>query len=315
MGKFIRLDGVTADPTRYQVDMIDPILPDAGAMFLVDFTHPEEQWPAGVPTAVSPTSGIYYPNLAIDQLKSLTGLSQDADVKTRIATLGTGWTNPALGKLERTSKGGLHGIASQVTDPSGCTFGLGFSDPIKQFILDHSAVSGGATVGMHQFYVSVWGRTTRAALTGIANNTTNETEFTNTTTPASNILVKIGQGATTSTVSGGVAGTNMFTGSLNPWLASASSGFNWVGTKPTTPAGFAGRVMTLGANDMYASSADLRRAKAGRMVYRSYLEDLTVSGRTYAQVYALDLALYTKEVLTVGGRYYGDTFTDPATIP
>lgn len=48
---------------------------------------------------------------------------------------------------------------------------------------------------------------------------------------------------------------------------------------------------------------------------RAYVEDLTVSGRTYAEVDAIDHALYTKEVLTPGSRYYGDTFTDPATIP
>jgi hypothetical protein len=42
---------------------------------------------------------------------------------------------------------------------------------------------------------------------------------------------------------------------------------------------------------------------------------LTVSGRTYAEVDAIDHALYTREVLTPGGRYYGDTYTDPATLP
>jgi hypothetical protein len=41
----------------------------------------------------------------------------------------------------------------------------------------------------------------------------------------------------------------------------------------------------------------------------------TVSGRTYEQVAAIDQALYTKEVLTAGGRYYGDTYTNPTTIP
>lgn len=29
---------------------------------------------------------------------------------------------------------------------------------------------------------------------------------------------------------------------------------------------------------------------------------------------AIDSALYTKEVLTVGSRYYGDTYTDPNTL-
>lgn len=29
---------------------------------------------------------------------------------------------------------------------------------------------------------------------------------------------------------------------------------------------------------------------------------------------AIDHALYTTHVLTAGGRYYGDTYTDPATV-
>jgi len=39
-----------------------------------------------------------------------------------------------------------------------------------------------------------------------------------------------------------------------------------------------------------------------------YLEDLTVSGRTYADVDALDNALYT-EAFGAGGAYSGDTYT------
>jgi len=48
--------------------------------------------------------------------------------------------------------------------------------------------------------------------------------------------------------------------------------------------------------------------------YRAYMEDLTVSGRTYAQVDAEDLALFTEQ-FAVGGRYHNDTFTNPTTIP
>jgi hypothetical protein len=50
------------------------------------------------------------------------------------------------------------------------------------------------------------------------------------------------------------------------------------------------------------------------LLYRLYIEDLQVSGRTHAQVYAIDHAIYVKEVLTPGGRYYGDTWSDPATV-
>jgi hypothetical protein len=50
--------------------------------------------------------------------------------------------------------------------------------------------------------------------------------------------------------------------------------------------------------------------------WRGYVEDLTVSGRTYAEADAIDIAEFTKQVLTSGGRYYGDTIvTAPSTIP
>jgi hypothetical protein len=48
-----------------------------------------------------------------------------------------------------------------------------------------------------------------------------------------------------------------------------------------------------------------------RVLYRAYIEDLTVSGRTYAQVQALDYALW-QAAFAPGGRYAGDTFTPPA---
>lgn len=44
-----------------------------------------------------------------------------------------------------------------------------------------------------------------------------------------------------------------------------------------------------------------------RTSYRFYMEDLTISGRTFAEVNAIDADLYSQEVLTAGGRYYGDS--------
>lgn len=39
----------------------------------------------------------------------------------------------------------------------------------------------------------------------------------------------------------------------------------------------------------------------------------SVSGRTAAAVGAIDQSEYVTEVLTAGGLYFGDTFSDPAT--
>lgn len=50
------------------------------------------------------------------------------------------------------------------------------------------------------------------------------------------------------------------------------------------------------------------------VLYRVYMEDLTVSGRTFAAVDALDNDDYTT-AFAAGSRYAGDTWTDPTTIP
>lgn len=55
-----------------------------------------------------------------------------------------------------------------------------------------------------------------------------------------------------------------------------------------------------------------RNVAESRVIYRIYVEDLTVSGRTYAEVSALDRALFT-EAFSVGGVFYGDTWSDPVT--
>jgi len=47
---------------------------------------------------------------------------------------------------------------------------------------------------------------------------------------------------------------------------------------------------------------------------RAYIEDLSISGRTFDEVAAIDSGLYSKEVLTSGGRYYNDTYTNPSTL-
>lgn len=48
-------------------------------------------------------------------------------------------------------------------------------------------------------------------------------------------------------------------------------------------------------------------------VYRIYIEDLTLSGRTYAQVKAIDDAEFAKAFAS-GGRFHGDTWSNPTSV-
>ena len=62
----------------------------------------------------------------------------------------------------------------------------------------------------------------------------------------------------------------------------------------------------------WASNATYVNKAASRIVYRLYWEDLTVSGRSYAQVQAADYELW-QAAFAAGGRYAGDTFSNPLT--
>lgn len=63
------------------------------------------------------------------------------------------------------------------------------------------------------------------------------------------------------------------------------------------------------SNRAFNQWADRPGASGGRVLYYAYAEDLTVSGRTYAEVAALDRAYATAQALTPGGRYHQDTWT------
>jgi hypothetical protein len=77
----------------------------------------------------------------------------------------------------------------------------------------------------------------------------------------------------------------------------------WAGTPPPLVANFFYEVGHVGAR-----VGDGTTPAMGPSVvdYRAYVEDLDLSGRTYAQVDNIDFGLYNK-AFAVGGRLYGDT--------
>jgi hypothetical protein len=63
-----------------------------------------------------------------------------------------------------------------------------------------------------------------------------------------------------------------------------------------------------GALNAYSTAMGGSTAAPSFILYRFYLEDLTVSGRSYAEVDAIDYALWQTD-FGAGGRFAGDTFT------
>jgi hypothetical protein len=278
---------------------IDQILPEAGALLFLDPSHPYQQW--GTIDLMSTNGTQLLPNLAYDQAKAMipTGTT---------ATLGGSYVKGAdllndgiASKIERTGKGGLYVNFSRTqgnTAAGGRTAMVNAGAAINTYLNANKS---------HQYYGAYWGMTARGAIAFSAGapshsrgSTTNSffNFYTRPTTsgelvyPTTNPprLAMMNEGATNSAtatnlplfqdahlLNGDLATTGI---SISPFVAQA----------------------TAGADSLKGASM---------IFYGYYLEDLTVSGRTYAQVNALVKAKFDKDVKTVGGRYYADTFTAP----
>lgn len=285
MGRKIVLTGVTlTDPDAPRLAVVDPI-ESSGSLLLIEPGHPHEPWDAGVPADESAIPNILSDTLSIGTAKFDTN----------------GALTSTKGLLERSTKGGLHGIVSQsvsLTSGDGATIRI--PTALNTYLGAHAS---------NDYYVSGWYRLTRA------NNAVGSawTYVIASGSGDSNVLANFSENAAIAATGLGLLGSRAGTNVIGAHMASGavdgattsttSKAFGPVwGAPPTT----FGNVNVATRNTHWPSF----------VFYRFYVEDLTVSGRTYAEVDAIDYAEYTRQVLTVGGRYYGDTTpTDPATIP
>lgn len=268
----------------------DPAMPTAGALMLVDPTHPGGLWDAG-----APADGARVPNVAAAQARALLGNTATVDP----TIVNTGMTG-TVGKVERTSKGGVGAILSTTNTTSGAGFAV---------LAPLSIVSYLQANKTHGFYWSLWYRVTRVQ------------------TPSSTNYPVGAFVSTTSAYAMGIVSNgyqtpyNLGYGSSGPYQQTANY---WRGVAGSPlPDGFAtadpatvDRYFYQCGNYGMGNRTGAQVGKTGsRVFYRAYLEDLTVSGRTYAQAATADQNEFAAQVNTAGGRYYGDTSTDPATLP
>lgn len=314
MGNFIKIAGVNPPTTRPRVDLMDSMLVH-GSLMLLDPSNIAAPWSSGVPVTDS-----ILRNLADNQASELLGVNKDS--LGAVVTYG----NMIAGKgvLERTAKGGLHAaLVSNAAIPYPF-LKVKPSVPIAAYVMANPT---------HHYFISTWFQGTRfgeetGAVTAIALNdppapTTLLTSF-----------AQDGKNYPEGATRLGFRRTQV--GSTSSWRPQANAGITpgykipvlanigvagYAGTPTITdPALFASnhfKLFGVAAAGPYGSTTGTGGSGvwlSSRALYRSYIEDLTVSGRTYAQVDALDHALFTREVLTAGGRYFGDTFTDPATV-
>lgn len=280
------------------------IHPDAllssGSLFLFDPSHSLGGF-SGVPA-----SGVTVPNIAWQEASNILGSGTAATLAGLVASVGM--ATPAEFVVERTLKGGVHGIITQAgAQATSRAWTVKVPNAVRDYLALHA--------NDHQFYISVASKVTRPGL-----NTSSAPQslghFTNVSAATSNYLFHFGSGnfapGSGSAKNGGfrifpanstevtaAAGTDRFTNGAV------------IGATGNAPVGT--EVVEFGVGTFGAWNTLNYNKAASRILYRTYIEDLTVSGRTYAQVDALDFAAY-QAAFAVGGRFYGDTWSNPAVV-
>lgn len=273
----------------------DELLLGAGSLLLLDFAHPLEPSPTGA------VSGTVFPNLARTHAAAATGLTE---AQVDGVTLTSTFVSDTQGKFERTAKGGLHGIASQTLDvASPAQYGrLLIAADLLAWLDAHST---------DDLFVSMWGRITRDPLNagsgtyylnaGLAGGSGGQTAW-NVVGQSKSTGNPAGQPATTRI---GLRASREDNGNVIINHAVSDKPSNWGTTVVSRNIAKWGQY----------PGAPLHSTPSW-VLYRLYIEDLSVSGRTYAQVDALDHLAYQQQVLSPDGRYGGDTVpTDPTTVP
>lgn len=283
MGKKLVLQGVKlTGPDAPVLPDIDPI-ESTGSLLLFDWTHPANTLPADV----VPAHDSVLPNLLQSKADALTGGP---------AHLLAGYPSVAAetGLFERSGKGGMHGVVSP-TLAKGPTHWRGDgNDALNQYFIDNP---------FHEFYFSVWGFDTKPATGGVRGV---RAEVTRTVTPSHNTMLIMSDSHHDRVSPAGI-GPALYQKSASYWENDSHEG--------ATPSNTRTRLVQTGTSSGYNYMDTQRQQQGGFIHYRTYVEDLTISGRSYQEVSDLDSSLFTAAVLTPGGRYHGDTFTDPTTVP
>ncbi|MBK1884803.1 hypothetical protein JIN85_20505 [Luteolibacter pohnpeiensis] len=211
--------------------------------------------------------------------------------------------------LERTSKGGIHaGFSWETIFTLGGRW-MGFMIP--QAIRDHVFAN---TPG-RQFYVSMIMRATRQA--GSSSRDVMTAGQIGSTTSARSFVLRTGYTDEASIVS--VSGGGRFVknypdaGSIIDLVPQLQAGWfsNWYGTKPGSPPAGGNSNVGWGSRGPWGST--YLGEMPSWILYRFYIEDLFVSGRTGEQVAAADLAKFNAD-FGEGGRFADDTFSDPLLV-
>lgn len=294
-GQKIVLAGVDFTDTSLPMLRDDPIL-SSGSLFLFDPSHSAGTF-AGVPA-----QGSTVPNVAWKEAAAIIG---SGDATTLAGEIRASNHNEATKMLtERTPKGGLHGLVSQVNQTTTNYYSFRLKQALHNRIIANQD---------NDYYVSIWHTLTRHTI----GNAAPQSPF-HAAESTSNFIWHASSGAFAPGGGGAFGGTHRSPDNGDTSGAVGVARFLSGCTLAKSGAGMGNNIdiwpvaAVLGNTGPWGSF-NTNKAPS-RVIYRVYIEDLTVSGRTYAQVDSIDFALW-QAAFAAGGKFYGDTYTDPSTLP
>jgi hypothetical protein len=281
----------------------DPIM-STGSLMLVD---------GSLSTPADLLNGSIMNNIAVDIAAAMVGSGNISTLSPYIVR-GAAFSSP-VGIAEITSKKGIHTIISQVNHTNNTTqnWGLHIPSLVRAYLYTNRS---------HKFYFSAWRRTTRVPASGLdfAKEAILFRDTNNYLTHEHSSSNALFDGQFRPYGAAGKDGQRIATGMvLGNYIKNAA--INTVTGDVVTGNGTASGADSEKGNALHAIGGNLNAFTTGSnnkhssfITYRIYIEDMTVSGRTYAELDALDYALY-QAAFASGGKFYGDTFTDPSTLP
>jgi hypothetical protein len=269
-----------------------------GSLLLFDMAH-STAMDAGIGSVV-PVQGQtpLLPNIAWRQAAAVLGLPMTQ--ATQDSLRGVFVSNFLAGDMafERTARLGLHGAVSQANQLAGRSTYL-TQESISQYLISHPR---------NRIFIALEGMITRAGIQAngndlpllvIARSAAPTIDVEQTFTTGDNISSELG-----SRIEPGpnVEGA--------PFLRTGGS-WRWRNTVPTSLADAQIQFALWGAFGAYSASG-VNKCPSW-VLYRVYVEDLTVSGRSYEDVDFLVRDIWRRNQ-GVGGRFAADLYTPPASL-
>lgn len=283
----LSIDTEFNNPEAPYLSIYDPIESRTGSLYLWDASSASFTPPSGVNTTIA--------------VKNV--------LEAYAAGLGFGFkssSSASVLKSEVTPKGGIHLIGTQTDGYTDANMWQGFTTNVALKAKLYALLSASSP----NIYFSIWTRSTRISggkTTGVYGPVV---KYINGTT-ANILLLLHSQYAAINGSSLNTTTSKLGVNFRNPAILAPN--YYQVNMK-----GYNG---TLGNTDLLIGNGRLSPYNQAQIlndvpsliIYRIYIEDLNASGRTFAEVKAIDDAEFEK-AFAVGGRFYGDTWSDPATI-